>query len=220
MTMKRKVVLGMLACMLVLSACSNSKFNNGMESKDSNIVFSESKKSKIDDIQNEEVVMNERIVEDKSNSNSRQEDKKKSSNAKRITSCRSSKNQSNVIKEEPKEEKVISSSKPNNEKTSEANALPKDEKSIEPSKPTVPSIVCPNGKDPSIGCDVILDTNYYFMTFASEEEAMIQGQYYLDEVVYLEGLEITNYSIQTVYRNDHSVAYYGLNFWSNGTLIQ
>lgn len=125
-----------------------------------------------------------------------------------------------MIKEEPKEEKVISSSKPNNEKTSEANALPKDEKSIEPSKPTVPSIACPNGKDPSIGCDVILDINYYFITFASEEEAMIQGQYYLDEVVYLEGLEITNYSIQAVYQNDHSVAYYGLNFWSNGTLIQ
>lgn len=46
------------------------------------LFFSESKKSKIDDIQNEEVVMNERIVEDKSNSNSRQEDKKKSSDAK------------------------------------------------------------------------------------------------------------------------------------------
>ena len=46
------------------------------------------------------------------------------------------------------------------------------------------------------------------------------GMYYLDEVMYIGDIEITNYSVQPVYRNDHSIAYYGLNLWSNGSLIQ
>ena len=61
---------------------------------------------------------------------------------------------------------------------------------------------------------------YYFATFSSEQEAENQGEYYLNDVMYFGEIEITNYSVQPVYRNDHSVAYYGLNLWSNGQLIQ
>lgn len=71
-----------------------------------------------------------------------------------------------------------------------------------------------------MSCDVILDTNFYYATYGSQAEADAAGMYYLDEVMYIGDIEITNYSVQPVYRNDHSIAYYGLNLWSNGTLIQ
>ncbi|MBR2668760.1 MAG: hypothetical protein IKE36_03075 [Solobacterium sp.] len=90
----------------------------------------------------------------------------------------------------------------------------------EPTPPPAPPQACPGGKDPSVGCDVILDTNYYHETFSSYSEAMSKGQYYMDEVMYIGDIEITSYSVQEVYRNDHSIAYYGLNLWSNGSLIQ
>ena len=90
----------------------------------------------------------------------------------------------------------------------------------EPTPPPAPPQACPGGKDPDIGCDVILDTNYYRETFSSYSEAMSKGQYYMDEVMYIGDIEITSYSVQEVYRNDHSIAYYGLNLWSNGSLIQ
>ena len=71
-----------------------------------------------------------------------------------------------------------------------------------------------------MSCDVILDANFYYATYSSQAEADAAGMYYLDEVMYIGDIEITNYSVQPVYHNDHSIAYYGLNLWSNGTLIQ
>ena len=90
----------------------------------------------------------------------------------------------------------------------------------EPTPPPAPPQACPGGKNPDLGCEVILDTNYYRETFSSYSEAMSKGQYYMDEVMYIGDIEITSYSVQEVYRNDHSIAYYGLNLWSNGSLIQ
>ena len=87
-------------------------------------------------------------------------------------------------------------------------------------EPTPPPQACPGGKNPDLGCEVILDSNYYRETFSSYSEAMSKGQYYMDEVMYIGDNEITSYSVQEVYRNDHSIAYYGLNLWSNGSLIQ
>lgn len=87
-------------------------------------------------------------------------------------------------------------------------------------EPTRPSYACPGGVNPDVSCDVILDTNFYYATYGSQAEADAAGMYYLDEVMYIGDIEITNYSVQPVYRNDHSIAYYGLNLWSNGTLIQ
>ena len=86
--------------------------------------------------------------------------------------------------------------------------------------PTPQPQACPGGKNPHLGCEVILDSNYYRETFGSYAEAMARGQYYMDEVMYIGDVEITSYSVQEVYRNDHSIAYYGLNLWSSGSLIQ
>lgn len=85
--------------------------------------------------------------------------------------------------------------------------------------PVEPSYACPGGVDQNQACDVILDSNFYYATFSSESEANSSGEYYLNDVMYIGETEITNYSIQPVYRNDHSIAYYGLNLWSNGSLI-
>ena len=83
-----------------------------------------------------------------------------------------------------------------------------------------PPKACPGGVYEDIPCDSILDSNYYREKFSSYGEALAKGQYYMDEVMYIGDIEITNYSVQEVYRNDHSIAFYGLNLWSNGSLIQ
>lgn len=118
------------------------------------------------------------------------------------------------------------SSKSNNDGVSlpvEKPSESKQEPVVEPTptpEPSRPSYACPGGVNPDVSCDVILDTNFYFGTYGSQAEADAAGMYYLDEVMYIGDIEITNYSVQPVYRNDHSIAYYGLNLWSNGTLIQ
>lgn len=112
---------------------------------------------------------------------------------------------------EPETKPVEKSSKPVQEPVVEPAPTPES---------TRPSYACPGGVNQDLACDVILDQNHYFATYSSQAEADAAGVYYLNEVMYIGETEITNYSVQTVYRNDHSIAYYGLNLWSNGSLIQ
>lgn len=112
---------------------------------------------------------------------------------------------------EPETKPVEKSSKPVSEHVVEPTPTP---------EPARPSYACPGGVNQDLACDVILDQNHYFSTYSSQAEADAAGVYYLNEVMYIGETEITNYSVQAVYRNDHSIAYYGLNLWSNGSLIQ
>ena len=118
------------------------------------------------------------------------------------------------------------SDKSNNDVVSQPVEKPSESKRdpvVEPTpapEPARPCYACPGGVNPDVSCDVILDTNFYYATYGSQAEADAAGMYYLDEVMYIGDIEITNYSVQPVYRNDHSIAYYGLNLWSHGTLIQ
>lgn len=112
---------------------------------------------------------------------------------------------------EPETKPVEKSSKPIQEPVVEPAPTPES---------TRPSYACPGGVNQDLACDVILDQNHYFATYSSQAEADAAGVYYLNEVMYIGETEITNYSVQAVYRNDHSIAYYGLNLWSNGSLIQ
>ena len=118
------------------------------------------------------------------------------------------------------------SDKSNNDVVSQPVEKPSESKQepvVEPTptpEPSRPSYACPGGVNSDVSCDVILDTNFYYATYSSQAEADAAGMYYLDEVMYIGDIEITNYSVQPVYRNDHSIAYYGLNLWSNGNLIQ
>jgi len=86
--------------------------------------------------------------------------------------------------------------------------------------PEPPKQACPNGKYPDKPCDYIADNNYYYKTFSTESEANAEGNIMMNEVEYYNGKEITNYSVQAVTRNDGSIAYYGLNLWSNKELIK
>ena len=112
---------------------------------------------------------------------------------------------------EPETKPVEKSSKPVQEPVVEPAPTPES---------TRPSYACPGGVNQDLACDVILDQNHYFATYSSQAEADAAGVYYLNEVMYIGETEITNYSVQAVYRNDHSIDYYGLNLWSNGSLIQ
>lgn len=136
-----------------------------------------------------------------------------------------SSNQTNTAK---KDNSTTSSSSSDTSKEPEIKpvekpSVPVQEHVVEPAttpEPTRPSYACPGGANQNVACDVILDQNHYFATYSSQAEADAAGVYYMNEVMYIGKTEITNYSVQAVYRNDHSIAYYGLNLWSNGSLIQ
>lgn len=136
-----------------------------------------------------------------------------------------SSNQTNTAK---KDNSTTSSSSSDTSKEPEIKPVekpstPVQEPVVEPAptpESTKPSYACPGGVNQDVACDVILDQNHYFATYSSQAEADAAGVYYMNEVMYIGETEITNYSVQVVYRNDHSIAYYGLNLWSNGSLIQ
>lgn len=136
-----------------------------------------------------------------------------------------SSNQTNTSK---KDNSTTSSSSSDTSKEPEIKPVekpstPVQEPVVEPAptpESTRPSYACPGGVNQDVACDVILDQNHYFATYSSQTEADAAGVYYMNEVMYIGETEITNYSVQVVYRNDHSIAYYGLNLWSNGSLIQ
>lgn len=121
--------------------------------------------------------------------------------------------------------KVIDSGNNNSSTTNDSvqQTTSKEETVVEPTpalETVQPSYACPQGVNQNVSCDVILDSNFYYATYGSMPEAESAGEYYLNDVMYIGNAEITNYSVQPVYRNDHSIAYYGLNLWSNGSLIQ
>ena len=136
-----------------------------------------------------------------------------------------SSNQTNTAKKDNSTTSSSSSdtSKEPETKPVEKPSIPAQEPVVEPTptpEPGRPSYACPGGVNQDVACDVILDQNHYFATYSSQAEADAAGVYYMNEVMYIGETEITNYSVQVVYRNDHSIAYYGLNLWSNGSLIQ
>lgn len=121
--------------------------------------------------------------------------------------------------------KVIDSGNNNSSTTNDSvqQTTSKEETVVEPApapETVQPSYACPGGVNQNVSCDVILDSNFYYATYGSMSEAESAGEYYMNDVMYIGNAEITNYSVQPVYRNDHSIAYYGLKLWSNGSLIQ
>lgn len=213
--MNKKVLVGLLTCVILLSGCTNSKEVNELSNNSlsaSNVETEVIKSSK------------EKIVEKGISENSNIKAKEKNEDKPIIQKETISKQAD--VKQETHTKKDTTS--PVIEKEEVVNIpdvpveKPKPQESVteEFSKPTPPPVACEVGVDPNLPCDKILDSNYYFTTFSSEQEAENQGEYYLNDVMYFGETEITNYSVQPVYRNDHSVAYYGLNLWSNGQLIQ
>lgn len=180
------------------------------------------KVSKHEDVDKEESKTNEIQVKEENTTN--KNDLKKgsvSSGAKKQDTQSNDTSKSNV----KSDTKVIDSGNNNSFTTNDSvqQTTSKEETVTEPvpTPETVqPSYACPGGINQNVSCDVILDSNFYYATYGSMPEAESAGEYYLNDVMYIGNAEITNYSVQPVYRNDHSIAYYGLNLWNNGSLIQ
>lgn len=180
------------------------------------------KVSKHEDVDKEESKTNEIQVKEENTTNKRDTKKESvSSDAKKQDTQSNDTSKSNV----KSDTKVIDSGNNNSSTTNDSvqQTTSKEETVVEPApapETVQPIYACPGGVDQNVSCDVILDSNFYYATYGSMSEAESAGEYYLNDVMYIENAEITNYSVQPVYRNDHSIAYYGLNLWSNGSLIQ
>lgn len=180
------------------------------------------KVSKHEDIDKEESKTNEIQVKEENTANKSDSKKESVSSG---TKKQYTQNNDTSKSSEKSDTKVIDSGNNNSSTTNDSvqQTTSKKETVTEPvpTPETVqPSYACPGGVNQNVSCDVILDSNFYYATYGSMPEAESAGEYYLNDVMYIENAEITNYSVQPVYRNDHSIAYYGLNLWSNGSLIQ
>lgn len=180
------------------------------------------KASKHEDVDKEESKTNEIQVKEENTTNKSDSKKESVSSGTRKQDTQSNGSSKSSVKSDTK---VIDSSNNNSSTTNDSvqQTTSKEETVVEPApapEPVRPSYACPGGVNQNVSCDVILDSNFYYATYGSMSEAESAGEYYMNDVMYIGNTEITNYSVQPVYRNDHSIAYYGLNLWSNGILIQ
>ena len=179
------------------------------------------KVSKHEDVDKEESKTNEIQVKEENTTNKNDLKKSSSSDTKKQDTQSNDTSKSSV----KLDTKVIDSGNNNfsTQKDLEQTTTSKEETVVEPTpapETVQPSYACPQGVNQNVSCDVILDSNFYYATYGSMPEAESAGEYYLNDVMYIGNAEITNYTVQPVYRNDHSIANYGLNLWSNGSLIQ
>ena len=207
--MNKKVLVGLLTCVILLSGCTNPKEVNELSNNSLSASNAET-----------EVIKSSKGISEDSNNKAKEENEDKPIIQKETISKQANVKQETQTKKDTtspviEKEEVVSIPDVPVEK-------PKTQESVteELTKPTPSPVACEVGVDPNLPCDKILDSNYYFATFSNGQEAENQGEYYLNDVMYFGEIEITNYSVQPVYRNDHNVAYYGLNLWSNGQLIQ
>ena len=196
-----------------------------VEKSSQETVSVEKKKSKVskhEDADKEKSKTDEIPVKEENTTNKRDTKKESvSSGAKKQDTQSNDTSKSNV----KSDTKVIDSGNNNSSTTNDSvqQTTSKEETVVEPApapETVQPIYACPGGINQNVSCDVILDSNFYYATYGSMPEAESAGEYYLNDVMYIGNAEITNYSVQPVYRNDHSIAYYGLNLWSNGSLIQ
>ena len=180
------------------------------------------KVSKHEDVDKEESKTDEIQVKEENTTNKSDSKKENVSSGTKEQDAQSNDTSKSNVKSDTK---VIDSSNNNSSTTNdlEQTTTSREETVVEPApapETVQPSYACTGGVNQNVSCDVILDSNFYYATYGSMPEAESAGEYYLNDVMYIGNTEITNYSVQPVYRNDHSIAYYGLNLWSNGSLIQ
>lgn len=224
----KKLIISVISTVMMIGAGVAFRSNQDVSvptveksSKETRSVEKKSKVSKHEDVDKEESKTDEIQVKEENTTNKRDTKKESvSSDAKKQDTQSNDTSKSNV----KSDTKVIDSGNNNSSTTNDSvqQTTSKEETVTEPvpAPETVqPSYACP-GVNQNVSCDVILDSNFYYATYGSMPEAESAGEYYLNDVMYIGNAEITNYSVQPVYRNDHSIAYYGLNLWSNGSLIQ
>lgn len=216
----KKLIISVVSTVMMIGA--GVAFRSDQDISVPTVEKKKSKVSKHEDVDKEESKTDEIQVKEENTTNKR--DTKKecvSSGAKKQDTQSNDTSKSNV----KSDTKVIDSGNNNSSTTNDSvqQTTSKEETVNEPipAPETVqPSYACPQGVNQNVSCDVILDSNFYYATYGTMPEAESAGEYYLNDVMYIGNAEITNYSVQPVYRNDHSIAYYGLNLWSNRSLIQ
>lgn len=226
----KKLIISVISTVMMIGAGVAFKSNQDVsvptvEKSSKETTSVEKKKSKVskhEDVDKEESKTDEIQVKEENTTNKSDSKKESvSSDTKKQDTQSNDTSKSNV----KSDTKVIDSGNNNSSTTNDSvqQTTSKKETFTEPvpTPETVqPSYACPGGINQNVSCDVILDSNFYYATYGSMSEAESAGEYYMNEVMYIGNAEITNYSVQPVYRNDHSIAYYGLNLWSNGNLIQ
>lgn len=226
----KKLIVSVISTVIMIGAGVAYKSNQDVsvstvEKSSKETTSVEEKKSKVskhEDVDKEESKTNEIQVKEENTANKSDSNKKFVFSGTKKQDTQSNDTSKSNVKSYTK---VIDSGNNNSSTTNDSvqQTTSKEETVTEPvpAPETVqPSYACPGGVNQNVSCDVILDSNFYYATYGSMPEAESAGEYYLNDVMYIGNAEITNYSVQPVYRNDHSIAYYGLNLWSNGSLIQ
>ena len=226
----KKLIISVISTAMMIGAGVAFKSNQDVsvptvEKSSKETTSVEKKKSKVskhEDVDKEESKTNEIQVKEENTASKSDSNKKIASSG---TKNQDTQSNDTSKSSEKSDTKVIDSSNNNSstQKNLEQTTTSKEETVVEPTpapETVQPSYACPGGVNQNVSCDVILDSNFYYATYGSMSEAESAGEYYMNDVMYIGNAEITNYSVQPVYRNDHSIAYYGLNLWSNGSLIQ
>lgn len=226
----KKLIVSVISTVIMIGAGVAYKSNQDVsvstvEKSSKETTSVEEKKSKVskhEDVDKEESKTNEIQVKEENTANKSDSNKKIVFSGTKKQDTQSNDTSKSNVKSYTK---VIDSGNNNSSTTNDSvqQTTSKEETVTEPvpAPETVqPSYACPGGVNQNVSCDVILDSNFYYATYGTMPEAESAGEYYLNDVMYIGNAEITNYSVQPVYRNDHSIAYYGLNLWSNGSLIQ
>lgn len=226
----KKLIVSVISTVIMIGAgvaykSNQDGFVSTVEKSSKETTSVEEKKSKVskhEDVDKEESKTNEIQVKEENTANKSDSNKKFVFSGTKKQDTQSNDTSKSNVKSYTK---VIDSGNNNSSTTNDSvqQTTSKEETVTEPvpAPETVqPSYACPGGVNQNVSCDVILDSNFYYATYGTMPEAESAGEYYLNDVMYIGNAEITNYSVQPVYRNDHSIAYYGLNLWSNGSLIQ
>ena len=225
----KKLIISVISTVMMIGAGVAFKLNQDVsvptvEKSSKETISVEKKKFKVskhEDVDKEESKTNEIQVKEENTTNKSYSKKSVSSGTKKQDTQSNDTSKSNV----KSDTKVIDSGNNNSSTTNDSvqQTTSKEETVVEPTpapETVQPNYACLGGVNQNVSCDVILDSNFYYATYGSIPEAESAGEYYLNDVMYIGNAEITNYSVQPVYQNDYSIAYYGLNLWSNGSLIQ
>ena len=226
----KKLIISVISTVMMIGAGVAFRSNQDIsvptvEKSSQETVSVEKKKSKVskhEDADKEKSKTDEIQVKEENTTNKSDSKKESVSSGTKKQDVQSNDTSKSSVKTDTK----VNDSGNNNSSTTNGSVqqtTSKEEIVIEPTpapETVQPSYACPGGVDQNVSCDVILDSNFYYATYGSMPEAESAGEYYLNDVMYIGNAEITNYSVQPVYRNNHSIAYYGLNLWSNGSLIQ
>lgn len=219
--MKRKILICLLIAIFGLSGCSKVSDKQDVTNADNSVeIVSEEKES-------DEVIVDDSEIESEETSPTPSPSASNKTNQNSQTSQQHTTNQESSSKETVTNNQTTECvSKPSVTPVPTPKPTPTPTPEVKPNPtptPTPKSVepeVCKQCIHKDLPCDAIIDNTVYREVFSTQGEADNRGYYYLNDVCELNGVEITNYSVQPIYNNHGEAVSYGLELWSNGTLIE